>query len=282
MSRTITRNCTSGPLGGKGDLGAKLWPNGEISIWHHKTFKMDALPKESSRSQSDYKMALFRLWQEMPEAMPEIAIALGLSTHPIFDSGLISEGDVMESRGKSRARKGGKGITPYGCRMVRNAAHVLQSEAGKGRLVFATVTLPSLPMKQMSIVHENWDKVTEYYRLNIRRMLQREGLSGEMVTVSEIQEKRYKKSGLPVLHLHSVFVGKTRIGKFAISTEDHDDAWYRACLSVIDIEREEVASACNLQRVKKDAGAYLGKYMSKGVKTVEDIAANGLDRKSVV
>lgn len=275
MSRTITRQRTSGPIGGKCDLGARLWPNGEISIWHHKTFKMDPLPEEPSRSRNDYEMALFRLATEHPDTYQALVCALGLSTLPIFDRDSILEGDVVGNAGERRARKGGKGITSYGCRMVRNAAHVLQSEAGKARLVFATVTLPSLPMEQMRVIHENWDQVTEYYRLNIRRMLQREGLSGEMVTVSEIQEKRHKKTGLPILHLHSVFVGKTRIGKFAIATEDHDDAWYRACASLIDIEREEVASACNLQRVKKDAGAYLGKYMSKGVKTVETIAANG-------
>lgn len=275
MSRTITRQSTSGPLGGNGDLGAKLWPNGEIAIWQHKTFKMDAPSSGPTRSQIDYRMALFRLYQQCPEEAENILGALGLSTHPIFDS-LSSEGNVVESGDtKRRTRKGGKGITSYGGRMVRNAAHVLQSEAGKGRLVFATVTLPNLPMEQMRVVHENWDQVTEYYRLNIRRMLQRQGLSGEMVTVSEIQEKRYKKTGLPVLHLHSVFVGKTRIGKFAITTEDHDDAWFRACASLIDIERHEISSACNLQRVKKDAGAYLGKYMSKGVKTVEKIAADG-------
>jgi hypothetical protein len=200
---------------------------------------------------------------------------MGLSPLLIFDSEFSVQHPVDRAKDETRAVKGLKGITPYGARMVRNSAYVLENSVAKGRCIFATVTVPSIPEHKLAVVHQHWDKITEYYRLSLKRSLQRKGLAGELVTVSEIQTKRYQRSGLPVLHLHSVFVGVTTTGKFAITVEDHDNAWYRALRSVIDISLSEVSTACNLQRVKKSASSYLGKYMTKGVKDIEAIVSAG-------
>lgn len=266
----------SGPIGGKTGLKARLWPNGECQIWKPKTFA--ARPIEAYDAERDEPVIL-ALWRMLGNPLSWVLdehARLGLSPLPIFDKPL--ERDVVESQRdeKVRARKGTTGISGYGKRLVRNACDVLQREAGKARCIFATVTVPNVPLEKLSKIHNRWSKVVELYRLNVKRALEDKGLSGELVTVSEIQEKRHKNTGLPVLHLHSVFVGVTKVGKFAISTEQHDDMWYRALNVVVDIDRAECATACNLQRVRKDAGAYLGKYMSKGAQSVRRALDDGL------
>jgi hypothetical protein len=262
-------------IGGRTTLQARLWPNGEIAIWKQKTFKPEPLVIAPDQSRTDFKMARFRLHLTERSLEAAIAVALGLSSHPIFDKleGAVIDGG--ETLLKPREKKGKRGITSYGKRMVRNAAHLLEQLGGKARCVFATVTVPALPVEKMRPIHQEWGEVCERYRLILKRTLQDQGLSGEVVTVSEIQEKRYEKTGLPVLHLHSVFIGVKKCGRFAISTEQHDDMWYRALNVAVDVERAECSVGCNLQRVKKSTAAYLGKYLSKGGKAVERAIEDG-------
>lgn len=276
MNTTLTRRQPSTLRRGAEALEAKLWPNGEVSIWRPRTFKMPKLVKRTSANMSAYKMSLFHAMLDPQIEWKTFACALGLSLLPIFDKQTGQWIEASETPKPSRTRKGLSGITAYGKRMVRNAAYLLESEGGKARCIFATATLPDVPIQQMAILHQHWHKLIEYYRLGIRRELQNQHLSGEIVTVSEIQEKRYKVSGLPILHIHSVFVGVTSIGKFAISTKVHDDIWHRALKAVIAIEASECTAACNLQRVRKSAASYLGKYMSKGASVVMSVVEKGL------
>lgn len=182
--------------------------------------------------------------------------------------------DRLPSLAKPR-RNGAKGITRRGARTVRCAAYLLQKTYGRGRLTFATVTLPGMPMHQLRRVHEEWPKVVEMYRLGLRRRLQEEGLRGEVVSVSEVQPQRHKKTKIPVLHLHSIFVGRLPYGGWALSTEHHDEIWRRAVLSVVPEALCRFRSAANLQEVHTSASAYLGKYMTKGGAEIAAAVDNG-------
>lgn len=257
-------------------FNAILWPNGECVLARPRTKKTAETAKTVSEDMFADKLGLKILAETACNAEVSLASYMGLSIRPIFDSeaGEVPEGP--QGNKKSRQRKGLTGITSYGKRMVRNATHVLEERYGRARCIFATVTLPDVPLEQMSIIHERWHRLVEYYRLGIRRELQKQNLSGEIVTVSEVQEKRYEKTNLPVLHLHSVFIGVNAWGKFAISTERHDDIWVNAVKSVVDVKRDEFTTACNLQRVRKSSSAYLGKYMSKGTRVVARIVNQGL------
>lgn len=269
---------TSGPIGGKTGLNAKLYPNGEVVVYKPRTFKMEPMAKPHQYDEAGLFCACMRAYGTVAPALLAGLLPLGLSPLPIFDSNpeasVLAPGKIAAARGI----KGQKGITSYGARIVRNCAHLLESSVQVGRCIFATVTVPNLPIQAIGAIHENWNQVVELYRLSLRRALQRKGLSGESVTVSEIQEKRHQRTGLPVLHLHSVFVGVTASGKFAIAPKEHDRMWYAALSSVVDIDWSDITSACNLQRVKKSAAGYLGKYMSKGSKAVITARANGFER----
>lgn len=274
--KRLTRIHSKRLVGAKSGLNARLWPNGECQIWKPKSFKPDPLPARPNPDDVDRRMSMLRLWLECPDVLTACVGALGLSPHTIFDKPLERYIPVVTKRlPKPRAKKGNTGITAYGGRMVRNAAKTLEEKAGKSRCIFATVTLPDLPVEKMRVVHENWHHIVERYRLLVKRALQDKGLSGEIVSVSEIQERRYQKSGLPILHLHSVFAGVTAIGRFAITPELHDNMWYRALNVAVNVERAECTVACNLQRVKKSASSYLGKYMTKGSQVVRQAVNDG-------
>lgn len=274
--QTVTQRPLKSLIGGKTGLKAKMWPNGEAVVWKARSFKPKPIRRHCPPELDSLQMVYFRWAILCPEVLLEAGTPLGSSTLTIFDK--LTKGDVVEPKKlvSGRATKGLMGISSYGRRVVRNAAHLLQEKCGRARCVFATVTVPSLPVEQMRVVHERWHKVVELYRLGLRRSLQDKGLSGHSVSVTEVQEKRYEKTGLPALHLHTVFCGVTNVGRFAISTEQHDQIWFKAIGACVDIPFDEFSASCNLQRVRKSAASYLGKYMSKGVKVVESIKNDGL------
>lgn len=194
------------------------------------------------------------------------ALLMGLSNVSNFDS--------PQDR---PPRNGLKGITSLGQRRVRNACFLLSKEAGQHRLTFSTVTIPALDDEDMMKIHMQWHKVVERYRLLLSRHLKRCGLNGEVIGVSEVQEKRYATSGFPTLHGHFVFVGALPRGGWVLSPGRHDDIWRKAVQSVLHGPVPSVAAACQLKRVEKSAEGYLSKYMSKGGNAIASIVDDGFE-----
>ena len=194
------------------------------------------------------------------------ALLMGLSNVSNFDSSV-----------KRPPRSGLKGITSLGQRRVRNACYVLSKEAGQHRLTFSTVTIPALDDEDMIKIHMEWHKVIDRYRLLLSRHLKRCGLNGEVVGVSEVQEKRYAKSGFPTLHAHFVFVGALPGGGWCLSPGRHDDIWRKALQSVLCGPVQPISAACQLARVEKSAEGYLGKYLSKGGAAISAIVEDGFE-----
>ena len=271
----LTHQRTYGPIGGHNGLEGRLYPNGEVVLWKPKTVKMEPLAKPYEYDPWALGPFLLALWGHIPpEALAQLA-ALGLSPHTNSDK-LIQKGrKAGQYPPPAKIRYGTKGITSYGARRVRNACHLIEQAGPKKCAVFSTCTVPAMPLEEMRTLHERWNVVVETYRRKLRRALNDKGLSGDSVTVSEIQGKRYERSGVPVLHIHTVFRGRTGTGKPAITREVHDRMWYDALSAALKGPVPNTSHACNLQWVKKSAEAYLGKYMTKGVKVVKKLVAGG-------
>lgn len=260
LAHSVRKTCRLNKSG----VVAKLWPNGQISFHIPRKVKGGG----ARRRQHDLRQSMWRYWHltyGLASAV-EAALCLGLSNVHNFDK--------VES---GTARYGLKGISGLGRRRVNNACYMMKKEAQQWRLTFSTVTIPPLCEDDYVSVHQNWHKVIDYYRREMGRQLRRWGLSGEMVGVSEIQEKRYGKTELPQLHAHFVFVGYARSGGWAVTPAMHDRVWTRALLCAMYGPVPPTNSACRLESIKKDAAGYLGKYMSKGGKTLKAIADDGFE-----
>jgi hypothetical protein len=213
---------TSNIVGLKSGVSCKVYPNGEAVIWRNKVSKAKPIDKQTHMESSDWTWACWQLYMKDRQTLEAASLFMGLSLVRNFDKLANPSSEQLGPAPEQVKRYGTKGITRSGARTVRNAAYLLEKESGPRCLTFATMTVPALPMAQMAVLHENWSKVTELYRLSIRRVLLDKGLRGEIVSVSEIQEKRYEKTGVPVLHLHSVFRGRLPYGGWALSTKVHD------------------------------------------------------------
>lgn len=252
-----------------------MYPNGETVVYKAKGFKPAPIPQE--REEDPYHLGRFLLTLNggVTPALWEALAALGLSPHSNFDKLVERARKAGQYPPPAKLQYGRNGITSYGARRVRNACYLLESGIPKKFAVFATCTVPALPIEEMARIHDQWAKVVEVYRRKLRRRLKAKGLSGDSVTVSEVQGKRYESTGLPVLHIHTVFRGRCRDGKPAISTKEHDEMWRDALSFALGQTVLDLRSACNLQWVNKSAEGYLGKYMTKGTKAVRTIVESG-------
>ncbi len=175
-----------------------------------------------------------------------------------------------------RQRKG-KGITGHSKRVTRSGCHLLEEEHGKENLSFITVTLPNLNYNDLMYANSNFSELARRFCEELTRLLARCGLSTDYVCVTEIQEKRWLNRGEIALHLHILCQGRTHHKeRWRMPPEAIRRIWERL-LSNLLCRPMECPAATRIERIRKSAKRYLGKYMSKGGKIVREVQAAGLE-----
>lgn len=219
----------------------RVWPNGEFCVWTER---------------------------RSLEIEPERAGPLGLSK--------VANSHNSTDEGARSVRKGLNGITLYGQRMVKNASYLMQQAWGGRQLSFLTCTLPGDAWHTVEAA-KKWAEIVRRFMVYLRRELEKHGLPDLIVSVTEIQPKRAERDGGAPLHLHMVFRGALRDYQWCIRPGRLQFLWSSVVLSVCPSYRGlSFSSSCNVQRVRKSASGYLGKYMSKGSGDIEaSIKSNG-------
>lgn len=245
----------------------KFWPNGEFGLGFQKRSPMNHKVKE--------EVSVF----ENP-TRPELLAyacrqAIGQRWCNETGNSLPSLGLSPRANSHKRSKRGSKGITSLGRKMVRNGAYLLQQKYGKQHLSFLTVTLPAVSVEESLQISACWSEIVRKYLQSLRRLLQlRLGLA-EIVGCTEIQESRLERDGVLGLHLHLIFVGRKQRKSWVISCQEVRELWKRELERVVG-RQLDCSSTENIERVKVDAEQYLGKYMSKGVSSMEALIEMGL------
>lgn len=207
----------------------RVWPDGSFVLWRTK---------------------------EGSESEPDGGLPIGLSK--------VANSHRDLEDWPERLQRGVKGITSYGQSMVRNAAYLLQQKYGGARLSFLTCTLPGSPEDTLRAAAE-WPEIVRVYLQWLKRRLEKEKLSNAVVSVTEIQSKRFLAEGGMPLHLHVVFQGAHHDYQWCIRPDEFTLAWKRIVSGRVPaMVAQSFASALNVQHVRESARGYLGKYMTKG------------------
>lgn len=165
------------------------------------------------------------------------------------------------------ARYGLKGLTSNGRKQSYRALSLMEEH--RACLAFWTVTLPTEALMQLSLL-DSLPKFQDHLRNYLDRYLKSRGLPRWAVGVAELHPARSLREGMPCPHWHVVFMGrKTRGHKWAISREELDGVIGRALVAAgvelpagVPMDRF-LATAGNVQPVKKSVRAYLAKYVTK-------------------
>lgn len=149
-------------------------------------------------------------------------------------------------------------------RNIRNAAYIMEQEKGKDCLSFLTLTLPGLSPEDLHSCNTNWSALVDQFLKWLRSKIESKGGEFQYTYCTEVQPKRLKNRGEYALHLHMLFVGRVRRKcAWYVTAIQCRKAWSR-CLRRYCAGSFEQSALENLQRIKKSAGGYLSKYLSKG------------------
>jgi hypothetical protein len=249
----------------------KVYPNGEFGFVRLRKTRIPLPVRSTATEDEAFDLAAFQV-HGLSEALrfKQGAVA---SSAPVSVPSPAQTGEPLDSSkltNSHRAKRGEKGITKYGRRMVRNGAFVLQDRFGRRRLSFLTLTLPGMTDEQIREACEKWSEITRVFFQWITRQLKAAGLPTMYVAVTEVQERRATREMRPPLHLHMVFVGRAGGGSWCLSPMDVRQAWQRAVRKQLKsfTDALDFSSAENIQMVRKSAETYLGKYMSKGAELI--------------
>lgn len=235
----------------------QIYPNGEFTVGYVRPKKFDLEPLPASG------VEVFK-WGWLTEDNKQI-VADWVKER--VDASL-----PLDSSNPANSHKRGlNGITTRGARLVRNAAYLLQKRYGRERLSFLTMTLPALNREEFAAIAHQWSEIVRMFTQELRRELQRHDLPVDYVGCTEIQEKRFRRSGDLGLHLHITFVGRASgRSPWAIAPIFFRQKWNAILARIVGAGRVSNAAE-NLQMVKKSAEGYLGKYLSKGTQIIGEI-----------
>ncbi len=171
--------------------------------------------------------------------------------------------------------RGQRGISSHGKKLIRNSCYRLEQECPKSRLTFATFTLPAVSRDESLFLSEQWGEIQRRFVQKLGRALKAKGLPGEIVGAVEVQEERAFRDGILALHIHLVFVGRNHKKTWAITPSEYNQLWKSVLEGYLfnSPESYDWRAVHNVQRVKKSVESYLGKYATKGVKSVSKLIA---------
>lgn len=255
----------------------RVWPDGTfgLSVIDRK-LQMDAFEAPKEKTGHEFFIA------KQIEVHGIEAVLAACADTKAWHENLLGLGEVGERPdmdlttvpNSPKAKRGQNGISTYGRLLVKNACWLMERAHPIDTITFLTTTLPPMDVLSNRYVVEHWADVVKFFVKKLGRRLQGAGLSGEVVGVTEVQEGRFSaNSDFIGLHLHLLFVGRKPYQSWVITCSEVEEFWKAAVGSVSArvAERCDFSRSTNLQRLKSSGAAYIGKYLSKGVKTVTQI-----------
>lgn len=273
-----------------------VWPSGDFSVGFKRIDKVGTAPSENRPVDVVFREGAAKVASvEMQARLGYYrsnpgAIIADLEAEQVYqNAGLYQgEGDSLSPldltdasnshKPANRPEKYGKlGMTGYGKKMVRSACTILERRF-RGRLTFATVTMPTLPPDKRRALALVWSELVRQLLQWLSRRLARRRLPSAVCSVSEVQPGRLQAGNGGYLHLHLVWPNIRNQGGFYTVHPLEVRAWCEKFLISRGIWEEGAWVNCDTQDVRKSAAAYLSKYMSKGGDTLEQFAEeNGWD-----
>lgn len=194
---------------------------------------------------------------------------------------------IKGSKSSRKVKKyGSKGITKRGKKAVSCFGAIMQQMYKRSDLGFGTATIPSYSDLVLLVIGCEWGEIVRRFFQKLRRCCQKKGREFIYYGVTEIQEKRYKRCGVPVPHLHWGFLSRdNKHSEFYFTANDARRFWQQSVtesLSRVGVipERKDIdyRASIDLQIVKKSISAYMSKYLTKGCETVQEMVDNGFGK----
>lgn len=244
----------------------RLWPNGEFTLGYTRDGDESDRPSEWAWTGEGRYLTSNELEQRL-EAMHELldeVEAFYRMSGELACSGLNLSNVWNSHKSVEAKKKGLKGLTGWGSKMLRSACYLLESRLGTEDVVMVTLTVPTLQRAQRIRLAQQWGVLTNRLVQYLTRALVKAGRTPVIAGCVEIQSARLEKYRQGYLHLHLVCPAHSNTGGvWAIDASALRTWWKEAIERVIECP---VTSLPRIETaiVEKSVEAYLAKYLSKG------------------
>lgn len=196
---------------------------------------------------------------------------------------------------KQSKPRGEDGIKPKQGDGIRASCLVLERQFTRARLGMLTITIPPLDLSLNRYLCSVWGEFSRKFLQELKRELTRGGASGselDYCSISEIQEKRSLREGEVYLHLHILYVAKNPSMQYYTTPDNMREILSRLLGNVRDEWRAlnppggtsvptpppsiDTRAAIDMSMVRGSAISYMGKYLSKGAKSLKTFKDAGL------
>jgi hypothetical protein len=254
---------------------AKIYPNGEASMFFQRRLKRKNLPFEPRRRDRQYEHFLDFKEEYGSAAALEAQNAARRGGRPL---GLVT---APISTKTPKTQSGTKGLTRHGARMLRQGAYLIEKRAGKDCVTFATATLPQVSDEELEQIESDWSNIVHRFVKRIRYQLEKKNLPAEVIHVTEVQTKRADNEGREIPHIHLVFQGRRKKQSWAI-TPKQITKWWKKAVGLKSTNTRTFSSSCQVARVKYSVSRYLSKYVAKSrIQTGESTSQSTLRKLSL-
>lgn len=252
-------------------ISARIFPNGEFGVGFIPHRGMSAQERRFDR---DYKYA-----QENAYLCADIKIDENAPEGFIYTRELVLPLPPKLGIGAKSSQRpnkyGGKGITSYGRKMLRNAGHIIDKacESRYNRLPqMGTLTVPSYQEETMMRICANWADIVRKFFQRLKRHYAKFRYNFDYASCTEIQPQRWAERREVGLHIHFLFVA-IRLGKNKWVLPDNyvREVWRDTLAGYLGVD--EVVQEPNYRRdtVRQSSAAYMAKYASKGCDIVREV-----------
>lgn len=274
------------------------WENGEFSLGYDSSKRRQI--QAESEAASKWNAALDKQYISLRslDEFNSLEYDDCISVYDAKNLGILSKADATSLIGLvhdaipkkssiTRTRKGLQGCTGFGKKMVRNAVYRLFKERLPEQYSFWTFTFPPIDDELYSLISpKDWYKLERDLRRRLRQHFEKKSFSNfDMISVSEIQEKRFRTYGQIYLHYHMVLPSREysyledfKNNPYLLTASEARNIWaiaVRHWLRRIAITAPKRIDSSSIQSIDfrasvdcrvcdSGAAAYLSKYLSKG------------------
>ena len=179
--------------------------------------------------------------------------------------GAAALGSSIRVNSQNRSRPGLSGISDYGRKFLKDS--LLLAEDFRSSLAMWTVTLPDGDYEFMASADPViWPRFQRRCIDLVCRYLRENGVDAFAVQAVEIGDKRARRTGRPMPHLHVVVKGwgEKRQGKYLLRPDRMDDLVAKAA-QYAGLPRTDRPSCSQIDGIRKSVHNYLSKYLTKQV-----------------
>ena len=186
---------------------------------------------------------------------------------------------------QEKKRYGLKGIQNTARKLIKESCYALARKLGLSRLGLLTLTIPGLPKPLLRRICCNWQYVIKIFKQKLAREQKQRNCPTALISVTEVQPKRFDLRGEFALHEHIILVNTPSAQEYNyyFTPQEYNALWLETLDFALKKFHSPESSSGNakncidIEKLSSNPIKYLSKYISKSEDDCEKAIEQGYE-----